>query len=321
MNFIYYLFAGALLFIAGCGTKVDLGKSEFIGAASIGDLVSVSLNGDKFSLEGVAGKLEKKKLQGTLVRKEGFSDYVYTSPEHKDLILVVTPEIISYTLKDFGNFVVGVPQEKQSYDASHISDIYNYVSTQGYTVNYGTFRIEQNGTWQAWMKNNGANLGPEKADFFGTWRDSGQGYLIAETKGHRQKGHGVKDGIFAHLMINKNGLLIIDLVALEGIAIGAKQKEVDLSKVHNSYDILSPMENQLYAAEVAGSNVSVPHFNKNYQIQYNSPWKGFVSEPKNTLGMSFKGIVSPDQKTFIGIDRLFDLFGLAPGVMFLGIAK
>ncbi|HXW52628.1 MAG TPA: hypothetical protein VEL47_00855 [Myxococcota bacterium] len=320
-KFISCIFLSIFIFAMGCSDAPNLGQQSYIGAASIGDLVALELNGNRFKISGLVGKLKNTDKSGTLEPKAGFPKHVFTSPEYPDFTLVVTPEAIAYYLKEFGKFVVGVPRKSQNYDTSKISTLYNYVSQDYENVNYGTFRLEKNNQWSVWRKRNGLNLGHNQADFFGTWSDSGQGYIVALVEGSDPKyaGQFTKGEVFAHLMLNTNGLLVIDLVALNGIAVGAPQKVIDPLKAYKTYDVMSPLVDKLYSATVEGNTITV--LDNTFDIQYNQPWAGFLTESENRLGHGFKGIVSPDQRTFFGIDRLVDILGYAPGVIFAAIGR
>lgn len=283
-----------ILCITGCdSSKVSLPKSSFIGAAAIGDLISIDIEGDKFRFKGLVGKLDNINIEGKLRKAEGFERHVYESPDMPGFTLVYTPDSVTYheNGNEFGKYGVTVPKISTNYSATSIAGNYNYVSQYaGNMLEHGTFTINPNNTWSLWIGVNGSNVDNSNAQ--GTWEDKGLGYLLI--KGTAKDDIDDNVAFNAHAMLNQNGVLVIDLVTNHGIAIGMKQQEIQ--PISAKYDVISSGSSELELVTVNQKKAIIGEHT--IPLDYNNPWTGFVSHDTN-----FMGVLSPSANTFFGFDK------------------
>lgn len=293
------LFSLPLLFsllFSGCSDKDSLPQGSFLGAAAIGDLVSLEIADNKFTFKGVVGILKDQNMtvSGTLKKKEGYARHVYSSPEVPGFSLVITPESISYHEdgNTFGQYGVVVRQPKGSYSKESIAGVYNFVSQDRGGSSDGTFIVKSDNTWLMWKNANGSELSEESAPFHGEWVDTGAGYLKATSQA----------GFSAHVIINPSKIMVIDLVSDHGMAIGMKQETLKL--VSAKYNVIQSNRSSLYAVNVENNKLFMG--GQTFNLNYNDPWKGFVK------GHDFSGLLSPNAETF---------FGLADNQLFVAVKE
>jgi len=93
-------------------------------------------------------------------------------------------------------------------------------------------------------------------------------------------------------------LLVINLVALQGIALGAKQSQVKESNYGGEYQLLSTSEDNLFDAVISATDASIR--TKKMKIKYNQPWAGFISN-----GAEFVGLIPGSVYFGINGDEIF----------------
>lgn len=294
----YLLLTIVTLFALVSGSCTAAKQENFVGAANMGDVVRAQVKGLSFSLQ-YEGKLSGETLSGALKAEPGFSDYVYSVPELSNTLVVVVPgELFLYNSgigKDT-RFGFGVLSNEQNYNSSEIAGMYNYVAQyNGLNGEWGTFEVKADGTWKSWTFADGSDP-DNNAVLEGKWVDGGKGVIQASLSKDEA---GFKAGLYARIAIGQGStgnLLVIDLVQLNGMALGVKQASVQSGRVDGEYAVLSPTESEILKVQVNGGEFTLGVLKGS--LQYDQPHKGFVSSPEGAI----IGIVSP-KGTFFGVQR------------------
>lgn len=258
--------------LIGCQKPIDLGNQSFVGATRIGDILHATIDRDQidFNLEG---KISSK-LVGTLSSLPTHNNYFYTLKDKPRMRIAILPDELIIYGKDDGRIKFGVAlfNQRKSYSPVNIAGMYNFVSqycSQSYDkFSYGTFELTADHLWHSWKMENGAQV-QYSPTYSGSWVDKGNGLIQAF----------LGDRLFANLVLSEgaeDNLMVIDLVARNGIALGVKQKALATDSINASFKMLN--SNKADLKEMTVKNSIVKLGKKHLTINYNQPWDGFIKD-------------------------------------------
>lgn len=279
---------------------------EFNSSGSLGELLTYTIDTtamtysyeiveSEFGLQGTSGS-------GTLVPNQ---DGTYSPSDDRDIHLTLLPNTLivggaDITVGDADTFMLfaGVPALETGYTPAEIAGTYNYVvfecddpldsgvCTSGYRSYYGTFEIDEFGTWRGCGEGDLSDVtsNPCSGDITtGNWTDEGDG-IISITYGGTETGK-------AMLLPSGAGgkVIVVDFIdrqdAGPGILIGVKQQDISGEDLSGEYH---------YNGDDGGyGDVEVDNAANTYSGSYtepdgsqqtttgslhrNSPWEGWLT--------------------------------------------
>ncbi|MBW2311113.1 MAG: Ig-like domain-containing protein [Deltaproteobacteria bacterium] len=291
------------------------GPTTFNSGATIGDLltytIDTSVSPMTYSYEIVESDFNLAGTQGsgTLTQNQ---DGTYTPSNDPEASVILLPNtlVVGGADIDVGGaettmLFAGVPSLTTNYTASEIAGTYNYINFScddslvggvcdaGYKSYYGTFKVNEDGTWEACdegdIDDHTANPCQGTA-MNGSWTDQGNG-RISITTGGTEIGK-------AMLLPSSSGgkVIIIDLKNVEnmqgpGILVGVKKQDITDEDLGGTYHFNDD--------DGGYGDVTVNNANNNYTgTQYdssgnsttisgsltrNDPWNGWLRDDNNNL--------------------------------------
>ena len=301
-------FVMAAVVVVGCGggggggTPGTANVLTFNGAASVGDLLTYTLNPS--TLEYAYSILEPASARttgaGVLTPVSGFGQYVYTTSDN-DTVLLFPNNLCLVAPRDGDGLIAGVPTLSTNYSTSGLAGDYNYVNAHVYGTNcdsdHGTFRVDAGGTWSAWSQSNFVGV----ADETGTWVDQGNGIIYI------YQNFGAGDVKVGHLMVlpgtSGGKLLVVDHYCTVagnekyGITLGTKQRTLSVGDLQGTLTVLDSDENAPYTVVISGTQVTSPGGTATWNL--NSPWIGFAQDPVSLALPTVDGIIFGGNSTSI----------------------
>lgn len=283
-NLIFTLIIGLAFISSGCQKTLDLGDNSFVGATWIGDNLSVELNKSQITLK-FQGK-ENGSISGQLMPMEKNDTHLFTLKERTDLQIVVSADdLITFATKDGSQFGAALKSSRKSYDAKDIAGVYNFVlqyySENQKRINFGTFELNADYSWKSWRFSNGSSDKGEPT-VRGHWVDSGKGEIHAFSEDNR---------LYATVVLSENrDLMIVNLIAKNGLALGAKQQALMPGEIDGDYTLLGS-KGRVRKAYLQGETIFKINNDPNVEkrgneklfLTYNKPWLGCFTDNKGEI--------------------------------------
>jgi len=315
-----------------CTSYGSSNTANFVGTAEGGGLASIRLfSAGKPSSRSNDTPLPSKSTLDfdAVLEKNGQKQTLSTQLEHEDgarfYAFADDAKAVAFRVWDFliyrhnglGKFGVVLKQSYALNDEirenklplSAFSGTYNFVSKDKIGLGYGGLTIDIKAkTWAYWLKEDAsANA---KGHFLGTVVEKEDGRLeailteIAPIILATLAAKGLNITInskFANFVLNrethdKSRLMVIDLVALGGFALGAQQSEVKHGHFDGKYQLLSAAEDKIFEATIDGTQASIRA--KKMAIQFNKPFTGFISDGAGFVGLTY----GKYQRVYFGIN-------------------
>lgn len=280
------------LMISGCLKPVNLGNRTFVGATRIGEVLQVDINNDqiRFQLEG---NTSSSAIIGTLRAMPMHENHLYTLKEKPDLRIAMSHDgLIIYGAKgDYAKFGVGLYSFRKSYQIVDIAGIYNFVvqycPENSNKFSYGTFEIGADYSWRMWKLQDGRQA-KQKPTASGNLVDNGPGVLQAFLDNKK---------LYANLALSQNSddIMVINVVAKNGLALGVKKNIIIPGSVNGDYSVLSSNGKSERIAKVQDEVAT--RGKKTFALNYNEPWEGFIKDSRG----EFLSIVS-SKGTWFGLN-------------------
>lgn len=304
----------------GGGGAVDLdtiGGTIYNSAQSVGDLLQVAFNETtlEYGYNVIEGIAAGESGTGTLSLMAGYTQYVYEDEYGTPVLIFPDNVFIAIPGGTDEGLMVGVPSLADDYNISDIQGVYNFVELGGsgafedYEGTYGTFRVNNDGTWDYLEEDNLPASGGTPDDS-GTWVDQGNG-IIYGYRGADKIVNVMIHPSYAGSATEK--VLIIDINDQDnnyrGIMLGVKQQEIKSGDGDGTYTMLESNKDSLYEIDVSGGTVTVPG-SATINLNYDYPWTGFVSGDDGTLVLVLPGGIifgggedAGDSWVFAGIEE------------------
>jgi len=285
---------------------------KFNSSGSLGELLTYTIDTTamSYSYEIVQSEFGLQDTSGSGLLIPNQEDGTYSPYDNQDIHLILLPNTllvggVDVTVDDVDTFMLfaGVPALETGYTPAEIAGTYNYVvfecddpldsgvCTSGYRSYYGTFEIDEFGTWRACGEGDLTDVtsNPCSGDIMtGNWTDEGGG-IISVTYGSTEIGK---------VMLLPSGaggkIIVLDFKdrqdAGPGILIGVKQQDIsgeDLSgKYHYNSDDGGHGDVEVdNAANTYSGSYNQPDGSQQTttgSLHRNSPWEGWLTADNYT---------------------------------------
>jgi hypothetical protein len=297
------------------------GPTTFNSGATIGDLLTYTIDTSAspmtYSYEIVESDFDLAGTQGTGTLTQN-QDGTYTPSNDPEAGVILLPNtlVVGNAEVDVGGtettmLFAGVPSLTTNYTASEIAGTYNYINfscddsleggvcTAGYKSYYGTFKVNDDGTWEACDE---GDIDDQTANpcqgtaMNGSWTDQGNG-RIRITSG------GSEIGKVMLLPSSSGGKVIIadlkDVPTVQGpgILVGVKKQDITDEDLGGTYhfnyddgkygDVTVTNEDDTYTGTQYDASGNPEEINGN--LTRNEPWNGWLTDNNNYLILILPG--------------------------------
>jgi hypothetical protein len=293
-------------------------------AASVGDLLTYSLNSSTlaysyqivdsdFGLQGYGGS-------GTLQLNQDGTYTPSSNPSARvillkntsgNIIFLVGSDDLTVNNQTTTMVYAGVPALSTNYTLQEISGVYNYISYEcsdplqngvcqsGYASYYGTFKVNDNGTWQACDSGDIDNQTAHPCNgtvTSGQFQDNGNGTLTATSSGLT-----IATAMVLPSSSGEN-ILVIDLKdrpaagAGPGIMLGVKKQDISQDNLTGVYHYIDSSGG--YGSVIVFDNDTFQYGTTTGTFQRNDPWTGWIHTTDSNSSESYV-LILPSEGVFL----------------------